>query len=74
MSKYLYYFSSIEAVFLLMQGGVINERCYGCGRCFPICPYDNISEYGFCAALFFHKDLLPRAFMCTTDCRVSCIV
>ncbi|KAI4372502.1 hypothetical protein MLD38_010724 [Melastoma candidum] len=23
-------------------GGVITERCYGCGRCFPVCPYDKI--------------------------------
>ncbi|XP_031378156.1 uncharacterized protein LOC116193551 [Punica granatum] len=22
--------------------GVITERCYGCGRCFPVCPYDKI--------------------------------
>lgn len=26
-----------------MQDGVITERCYGCGRCFPVCPYDKIS-------------------------------
>ncbi|KAJ6848715.1 uncharacterized protein M6B38_275860 [Iris pallida] len=25
-----------------VQGGVITERCYGCGRCFPVCPYDKI--------------------------------
>ncbi|KAL2921141.1 NADH-quinone oxidoreductase subunit I 2 [Bienertia sinuspersici] len=25
-----------------LEGGVINERCYGCGRCLPVCPYDNI--------------------------------
>ncbi|XP_043694375.1 uncharacterized protein LOC122645094 [Telopea speciosissima] len=24
------------------QGGVITERCYGCGRCVPVCPYDKI--------------------------------
>ncbi|GAB2220042.1 hypothetical protein Drorol1_Dr00007684 [Drosera rotundifolia] len=24
------------------RGGVITERCYGCGRCFPVCPYDKI--------------------------------
>ncbi|XP_068663556.1 uncharacterized protein [Aristolochia californica] len=23
--------------------GVITERCYGCGRCIPCCPYDKIS-------------------------------
>ncbi|XP_021291168.1 uncharacterized protein LOC110421816 isoform X1 [Herrania umbratica] len=27
-----------------MQGGVMTERCYGCGRCFPVCPYDKIRE------------------------------
>ena len=26
-----------------LQGGVITERCYGCGRCSPVCPYDKIS-------------------------------
>lgn len=26
----------------VLQGGVITERCYGCGRCFPVCPYDKI--------------------------------
>ncbi|PON93191.1 ABC transporter ABCE [Trema orientale] len=25
------------------KGGVLTERCYGCGRCFPVCPYDKIS-------------------------------
>ncbi|KAJ0980578.1 hypothetical protein J5N97_008833 [Dioscorea zingiberensis] len=25
-----------------LQGGVITERCYGCGRCLPVCPYDRI--------------------------------
>ncbi|KAF3456359.1 hypothetical protein FNV43_RR01009 [Rhamnella rubrinervis] len=24
------------------KGGVLTERCYGCGRCFPVCPYDKI--------------------------------
>ena len=27
-----------------LQHGVLTERCYGCGRCFPVCPYDKISE------------------------------
>ncbi|XP_075477393.1 uncharacterized protein LOC142518494 isoform X2 [Primulina tabacum] len=26
----------------LPKGGVLAERCYGCGRCLPICPYDKI--------------------------------
>lgn len=25
-----------------LKSGVITERCYGCGRCFPVCPYDKI--------------------------------
>ncbi|KAJ0980583.1 hypothetical protein J5N97_008838 [Dioscorea zingiberensis] len=25
-----------------LQGGVITERCYGCGHCLPVCPYDRI--------------------------------
>ncbi|XP_011100763.1 uncharacterized protein LOC105178888 isoform X2 [Sesamum indicum] len=24
------------------KGGVLAERCYGCGRCLPVCPYDKI--------------------------------
>ncbi|WOL17225.1 hypothetical protein Cni_G26014 [Canna indica] len=28
-----------------LKGGVITERCYGCGRCFSVCPYDRISGY-----------------------------
>eukprot|EP00268_Persea_americana_P011596 TRINITY_DN14889_c0_g1_i3.p1 TRINITY_DN14889_c0_g1~~TRINITY_DN14889_c0_g1_i3.p1 ORF type:complete len:219 (+),score=39.00 TRINITY_DN14889_c0_g1_i3:250-906(+) len=31
----------------LKKGGVIKERCYGCGRCFPICPYDNIRGHSY---------------------------
>ena len=25
------------------EGGVIRDLCYGCGRCLPICPVDNIT-------------------------------
>lgn len=25
-----------------LKSGVITERCYGCGRCSPVCPYDKI--------------------------------
>jgi Fe-S-cluster-containing hydrogenase component 2 len=28
-----------------LEGGVITERCYGCGRCLSVCPYDRISEH-----------------------------
>jgi Fe-S-cluster-containing hydrogenase component 2 len=26
-------------------GGVIHDRCYGCGRCLPICPVQNITTH-----------------------------
>ncbi|CAI0626583.1 unnamed protein product [Linum tenue] len=32
-----------NAIKLDDHSGVITERCYGCGRCFPVCPYDKIS-------------------------------
>ncbi|KAL3752644.1 hypothetical protein ACJRO7_000106 [Eucalyptus globulus] len=27
------------------QGGVLTERCYGCGQCIPVCPYDKLHTY-----------------------------
>ncbi|GJY46223.1 ABC transporter ABCE, iron-sulfur binding protein LdpA [Tanacetum coccineum] len=30
-----------------MKPGVITERCYGCGRCFPVCPYDKIKANSY---------------------------
>ncbi len=27
--------------------GVIDDQCYGCGRCVPICPYDRISTRSY---------------------------
>lgn len=39
----------------LMQGGVITERCYGCGRCLPVCPYDKISRYFICSTSVFFQ-------------------
>lgn len=33
---------SLEGAAGKLQGGVITERCYGCGRCLPVCPYDKI--------------------------------
>jgi ferredoxin len=41
-SFYLLFLSSGPS---LMQGGVIIQRCYGCGRCLSVCPYDRISEH-----------------------------
>ncbi|XP_073143779.1 uncharacterized protein [Henckelia pumila] len=31
----------------LPKGGVLTERCYGCGRCLPICPYDKIKAFTY---------------------------
>ncbi|KAF5471586.1 hypothetical protein F2P56_008366, partial [Juglans regia] len=31
----------------VLKGGVITERCYGCGRCFPVCPYDKIRAVAY---------------------------
>eukprot|EP00252_Welwitschia_mirabilis_P019814 TRINITY_DN4695_c0_g1_i2.p2 TRINITY_DN4695_c0_g1~~TRINITY_DN4695_c0_g1_i2.p2 ORF type:complete len:109 (-),score=16.37 TRINITY_DN4695_c0_g1_i2:23-349(-) len=27
-----------------MFEGVVLDRCYGCGRCIPVCPYDKIRD------------------------------
>jgi Fe-S-cluster-containing hydrogenase component 2 len=42
------------------KGGVTTERCYGCGRCFPICPYDKISEITYVRDASATADLLRR--------------
>ena len=53
----LFYLSMISC---LVQGGVIMERCYGCGRCLSVCPYDRISEHcvlgSFICFYFSHQD------------------
>ncbi|GLJ53160.1 hypothetical protein SUGI_1132920 [Cryptomeria japonica] len=36
--------SSISKFPVFPKAGVINERCYGCGRCLPVCPYGKIRE------------------------------
>ncbi|KAL2921142.1 ABC transporter E family member 1 [Bienertia sinuspersici] len=38
-----------------LEGGVINERCYGCGCCLPVCPYDNIK------AITYLRDAITTA-------------
>lgn len=44
---YIFHFFFNGEFLFDMKAGVINERCYGCGRCFPVCPYDKISLYIF---------------------------
>ena len=57
----VFLFSSRASVFLhefcLVQGGVLTERCYGCGRCLPVCPYDRISEH----CLYSIQVILPSS-------------
>jgi Fe-S-cluster-containing hydrogenase component 2 len=30
--------------------GVLSDKCYGCGRCLPICPYDKIETVSYATA------------------------
>ncbi|KAF8727108.1 hypothetical protein HU200_019614 [Digitaria exilis] len=30
-----------------LKGGVLTERCYGCGRCLPVCPYEKIRAVSY---------------------------
>ncbi|GFZ21729.1 hypothetical protein Acr_29g0008910 [Actinidia rufa] len=40
---------SLEATTGVLKGGVITERCYGCGRCLPVCPL--CLDHGFVEGL-----------------------
>ncbi|XP_065871530.1 uncharacterized protein [Euphorbia lathyris] len=44
----------------VLKGGVVTERCYGCGRCFPICPYDRIREVTYVRDATATAELLKR--------------
>ncbi|KAG0448558.1 hypothetical protein HPP92_027782 [Vanilla planifolia] len=43
-----------------LQGGVVTERCYGCGRCFPVCPYDKIRAKAYIRDSISTCELLKR--------------
>ncbi|OMO58450.1 hypothetical protein COLO4_34615 [Corchorus olitorius] len=43
-----------------LKGGVLTERCYGCGRCFPTCPYDKIREVTYVRDAMATAKLLKR--------------
>ncbi|KAH7573470.1 hypothetical protein ACOSP7_007163 [Xanthoceras sorbifolium] len=43
-----------------LKGGVITERCYGCGRCFPVCPYDRIRLVTYVRDATATAELLKR--------------
>ncbi|CAH1454627.1 unnamed protein product [Lactuca virosa] len=44
----------------IFKEGVINERCYGCGRCFPVCPYDKIKSMNYVRDASETSKLLER--------------
>ncbi|KAM1280976.1 hypothetical protein FF1_021815 [Malus domestica] len=42
------------------KGGVLTERCYGCGRCIPVCPYDKIRVSSYVRDAYATSELLRR--------------
>uniref|UniRef100_A0A0D9WD22 4Fe-4S ferredoxin-type domain-containing protein n=1 Tax=Leersia perrieri TaxID=77586 RepID=A0A0D9WD22_9ORYZ len=42
------------------EGGVITERCYGCGRCLSVCPYDRIRAMSYVRDPTMTAELLKR--------------
>ncbi|KAK7246263.1 hypothetical protein RIF29_41125 [Crotalaria pallida] len=42
------------------KDGVVTERCYGCGRCLPVCPYDKIREVTYVRDAIATADLIRR--------------
>ncbi|XP_057486294.1 uncharacterized protein LOC130772469 isoform X2 [Actinidia eriantha] len=51
---------SLEATTSVLKGGVITERCYGCGRCLPVCPYDKIRAITYIRDVSSTAGLLRR--------------
>uniref|UniRef100_A0A0E0PHT5 4Fe-4S ferredoxin-type domain-containing protein n=1 Tax=Oryza rufipogon TaxID=4529 RepID=A0A0E0PHT5_ORYRU len=43
-----------------LEGGVITERCYGCGRCLSVCPYDRIRAMSYVRDPAMTAELLKR--------------
>lgn len=52
-------------------GGVITERCYGCGRCFPVCPYDKIREVTYVRNAMATAELLKRNYVDAVEIHTS---
>ncbi|WVY92829.1 hypothetical protein V8G54_031917 [Vigna mungo] len=44
----------------VLKDGIITERCYGCGRCVPVCPYDKIREVTYVRDAITTADLIQR--------------
>ncbi|XP_042375290.1 uncharacterized protein LOC121969327 isoform X2 [Zingiber officinale] len=51
----------LDKLQFVIQGGVITERCYGCGRCFSSCPYDRISATTYARDPTTTSKLLQRS-------------
>ncbi|CAN6326761.1 unnamed protein product, partial [Urochloa humidicola] len=43
-----------------LKGGVLTERCYGCGRCLPVCPFDRIRAVSYVRDPTTTSELLKR--------------
>uniref|UniRef100_A0ACD5W2Y5 Uncharacterized protein n=1 Tax=Avena sativa TaxID=4498 RepID=A0ACD5W2Y5_AVESA len=44
-----------------LEGGVIMQRCYGCGRCLSVCPYDRIRAMSYLRDPATTAELLKRS-------------
>ncbi|KAM0862541.1 hypothetical protein ACQ4PT_045197 [Festuca glaucescens] len=44
-----------------LEGGVIIQRCYGCGRCLSVCPYDRIKAMSYVRDPATTAELLKRS-------------
>lgn len=53
-------FSNCTDTLTGLKGGVVTERCYGCGRCFPVCPYDKIRVVSYVRDAATTAELLKR--------------
>ncbi|KAL0388889.1 UNVERIFIED_CONTAM: hypothetical protein Sradi_2770700 [Sesamum radiatum] len=53
------------------KGGVLAERCYGCGRCLPICPYDKIRAITYIRDVDAAAQLLKQDYVDAIEIHTS---
>ncbi|KAL0414829.1 UNVERIFIED_CONTAM: hypothetical protein Sradi_1684600 [Sesamum radiatum] len=53
------------------KGGVLAERCYGCGRCLPICPYDKIRAITYIRDVDATAQLLKQEYIDAIEIHTS---
>ncbi|GLJ50070.1 hypothetical protein SUGI_1064900 [Cryptomeria japonica] len=63
--------SSISKFPVFPKARVISERCYGCGRCFPLCPYGKIRENTYVRTNAAIIKLLMRSNVGTIEIHTS---